>query len=65
MAKVIFIKNQFKSGAMTAIAKDNVDISIKFPSHIYNIVDITDEQYDDIKYMKQTDINNLKELIWN
>ena len=21
--------------------------------------------YDDIKYMKQTDINNLKELIWN
>jgi hypothetical protein len=65
MAKVIFIKNQFTSGAMTAIAKDNVDISIKFPSHIYNIVDITDEEYDDIKYIRKEAIPQEDgSLIW-
>jgi hypothetical protein len=39
---------------MHGIAKDNVDISIRFPSHVYNIMDITDEQYEDLrKYRKE------------
>tara|TARA_Y100001937_G_C6900204_1_gene232963 strand:- start:104 stop:517 length:414 start_codon:yes stop_codon:yes gene_type:complete len=54
MAKIIFTKNLYEPGSTHGIAKDNVDISSKFPSHVYNIMDITDEQYDDLRKYKKS-----------